>query len=244
MHRFWRGFAIFILGGLLGTGFGVALGFFIFPYVFPPPPANEQLTDADLAPPAEVESSRRLAPVIAESPRSPPSPTPNEPPPQSPPAAVESPAPAVPPAVAETQSTPAVTETQPAIPPATAGMPKQAATALVATGTFIHANRSDPVHWGRGRVSVYQRTVFLEADFEVGPGPAFHVYLVPKASIRSSADMKGVMYVDLGGLRSFKGSQRYTIPAGINLKDYPSVIIWCERFSVLISPADLVTSAR
>src|SRR5215211_1815449 len=230
MHRFWRGFAIFILGGLLGTGFGVTLGFFIFPYVFPPPPANEQLTDADLAPPAEVESSRRLAPVIAESPASAPSSAPTDSPPQSPSAAVDRPPPPAPPAVAETQ---------PATPPAAAGTPTQVAPMPVATGTFIHANRSDPVHWGRGRVSVYQRTVFLEADFEVGPGPAFHVYLVPKASIRSLADMKGVMYVDLGGLRSFKGSQRYTIPAGVNLKDYPSVIIWCERFSVLISPADL-----
>jgi hypothetical protein len=81
--------------------------------------------------------------------------------------------------------------------------------------------------------------VFLEPDFEVGPGPAFHVYLVPKASIRSSSDMKNVMFVDLGRLRSFKGSQRYAIPAGVDLAKYPSVIIWCERFGVLISPADL-----
>ena len=50
------------------------------------------------------------------------------------------------------------------------------------------------------------------------------------------------MYVDLGRLRSFKGSQRYPIPAGVNLKEYPSVIIWCERFGVLISPADLTTA--
>ena len=50
------------------------------------------------------------------------------------------------------------------------------------------------------------------------------------------------MFVDLGGLRSFKGSQRYSIPAGVNLKDYQSVIIWCERFGVLISPADLTTT--
>jgi hypothetical protein len=42
-------------------------------------------------------------------------------------------------------------------------------------------------------------------------------------------------------LRAFKGSQRYSIPAGIDLKDYRSVIIWCERFGVLISPADLTT---
>jgi hypothetical protein len=160
MRSVWRGIAIFLFGGILGTAFGVALGFFFFPYVFPPPPATERLTEADRS-------------------------------------------------------------------------------ALIATGTFIHANTADPIHWGKGKVSVYERTVFLEPDFEVGPGPAFHVYLVPKASIRTNADMTGVMYVDLGRLRAFKGSQRYAIPAGVNLKDYPSVIIWCERFSVLISPADL-----
>ena len=163
MTRFWRGIAIFALGGVLGTGFGVALGFFIFPYVFPPPTAAEQLADA--------EHSK-----------------------------------------------------------------------LVASGSFIHANPSDPVHYGRGRVSVYEHTVFLEPDFEVGPGPAFHVYLVPKASIRSSSDLKDVMFVDLGGLRAFRGSQRYSIPTGVNLKDYPSVVIWCERFGILISPADLTAA--
>jgi hypothetical protein len=160
MRRFLRDCVMFVFGGLVGTVFGVLLGFFIFPYVFPPPPAMETLTEAD--------RSR-----------------------------------------------------------------------LVATGTFIHANPSDPIHYGKGRVSVYERTVFLEPDFEVGPGPAFHVYLVPKASIRTSSDMKDVMFVDLGRLRSFKGSQRYAIPAGVDLAKYPSVIIWCERFAVLISPADL-----
>ena len=163
MNKFWRGVAIFALGGVLGTGFGVAVGFFIFPYVFPPPAASEQIADAE-------------------------------------------------------RST------------------------LVASGSFIHANPSDPVHYGMGRVSVYEHTVFLESDFEVGPGPAFHVYLVPKAPIRSSSDLKDVMFVDLGGLRSFKGSQRYSIPPGVDLKQYQSVIIWCERFGVLISPADLKTA--
>jgi len=37
--------------------------------------------------------------------------------------------------------------------------------ALVAKGTFIHANPSDPVHYGNGSVRVYPSTVFLEADF-------------------------------------------------------------------------------
>ena len=81
--------------------------------------------------------------------------------------------------------------------------------------------------------------MFLGEDFEVGPGPKYHVYLVPRMQIRSSGDLQGQMFVDLGRLRSFKGSQRYAIPAGLDLAKYQSVIIWCEQFSVLISPADL-----
>jgi hypothetical protein len=165
MRSFWRGLAIFCLGGILGTGFGVALGFFLFPFVFPPPPAAEQLTEADRS-------------------------------------------------------------------------------AQVATGAFIHANPSDPIHWGRGKVTVYERTVFLEPDFEVGPGPKYHLYLVPNANVRKEEQVSKAMFVDLGRLRAFKGSQRYPVPAGLNLKDYPSVVIWCEQFSVLISPADLTPVAR
>jgi hypothetical protein len=142
----------------------VALGFFLFPYVFPPPPAAEQLTEAD-----------RRAPIVAQ-------------------------------------------------------------------GKFIHANPSDPVHWGKGSVAVRQPSVFLGEDFEVGPGPKYHVYLVPKAPIRASGDLGNQMFVDLGRLRAFKGSQRYAIPAGLDLAKFQSVIIWCEQFSVLISPADLVPS--
>jgi Electron transfer DM13 len=217
LARFWGKLVAFFLGGMLGTVFGVALGFFFFPYVFPPPPAAEQLTQADLMPPA-AEQPTTLPAATEPSP--------------APPAAEQ-----MAQAPAATSSAPA-TSPAPATPAPAAGAPVTQA-APVATGTFIHANKSDPVHWGKGKVSVYQRAVFLEPDFEVGPGPAFHVYLVPKPSIRSSSDMKNVMYVDLGRLRSFKGSQRYQVPDGVNLKDYPSVIIWCERFGVLISPADL-----
>ena len=163
MKSFWKSVSIFLLGGVLGTAFGIAVGFFIFPYVFPPPPAVESLTEAD--------RSR-----------------------------------------------------------------------LVASGAFIHANPADPVHWGRGKVSVYERTVFLEGDFKVGPGPKYHVYLVPKAQVRSEADVKSATAVDLGRLRSFEGSQRYPIPNSVKLDDYKSVVIWCEQFSVLISPADLTRS--
>ena len=52
-----------------------------------------------------------------------------------------------------------------------AARPRPIAPRWSPTGTFIHANPSDPIHWGRGKVSVYERAVFLEPDFEVGPGP-------------------------------------------------------------------------
>ena len=150
----------FLVGGFLGTGAGMALGFFFFPFVFPPPVAMDAL--------GEKERKK-----------------------------------------------------------------------VVATGEFLHANPADPIHYGRGRVTVTPRTVFLEDDFEVGPGPAFHVYLVPKKEVRRSADVVGSMFVDLGPLRAFKGSQRYAVPNGVDLAQFDSVIIWCREFSALISPADL-----
>lgn len=110
----------------------------------------------------------------------------------------------------------------------------------VAVGQFIHANPADPIHYGMGKVSVYKSAVHLEADFEVGPGPDYHVYLVPEKEIRSEAQVKAAMFVDLGRLRAFKGSQVYEIPAGLDLGKYPSVVIWCRHFQALISPADLM----
>ncbi len=156
----WRSIVIFLIGGIFGTAFGVAVGFFAYPFLFPPPEAMETLTTEER-------------------------------------------------------------------------------TRLVARGRFIHANPSDPIHYGKGDVAVYAKVLHLDTDFEVGPGPAFHVYLVPKERVRQSPDVSGTMFVDLGRLRAFKGSQKYSIPAGVDLKAYPSVVIWCAQFGVLISPADL-----
>jgi hypothetical protein len=109
----------------------------------------------------------------------------------------------------------------------------------VATGAFIHANPGDPIHYGRGKVTVFQDLLHLESDFEVGPGPKFHVYLVPEANVVPSTNVARSMFVDLGRLKAFKGSQNYPVPPGIDLARYPSVVIWCEQFGVLISPAAL-----
>jgi hypothetical protein len=110
---------------------------------------------------------------------------------------------------------------------------------LVARGTFIHANPSDPVHHGQGAVTVYRDLVRLEGDFEVGPGPKYHVYLVPEREVTPKSKVPQTRFVDLGRLRAFKGSQNYAIPASVDPSAYGNVVIWCEYFGVLISPAQL-----
>lgn len=110
---------------------------------------------------------------------------------------------------------------------------------VLATGEFVHANPSDPVHYGTGRVSVFADLLHLEADFQVGPGPKYHVYLVPDAGVSPDTRVQDTMFVDLGRLKAFRGGQNYAIPRGVDLESYKSVVIWCEQFDVLISPATL-----
>jgi hypothetical protein len=110
---------------------------------------------------------------------------------------------------------------------------------VLARGTFVHANPSDPIHHGKGRVTVYEGLLHLEPDFEVGPGPKYHVYLVPEKEVVPSTNVARTMFVDLGRLKAFKGSQNFEIPAGVEIGKFGSVVIWCEQFGVLISPARL-----
>lgn len=114
---------------------------------------------------------------------------------------------------------------------------------VLASGTFIHADPSDPIHWGSGGVRVYERVLHLGEDFEVGPGPKYHVYLVPERGIDPDTAVEETMFVDLGRLKAFVGGQNYAVPEGIRLSDYGSVVIWCEQFNVLISPAELAHAA-
>ena len=99
--------------------------------------------------------------------------------------------------------------------------------------------RSHPL--GQGQRVGARRTAYSWArTSRSGPAPSSTSIWCRRRQIRASGDLAGQKFVDLGRLRSFKGSQRYAIPAGVDLAKYQSVIIWCEQFSVLISPADLM----
>ena len=128
-------------------------------------------------------------------------------------------------------------------PPAANEQPADVATqTVIGRGTFIHANPSDPIHFGEGAATIYRSadglvTVRLESDFKVGPGPKLHVYLVDHAAVRTAADVTDSTWVDLGQLRAFEGSQNYVLPLDVNLDAFKSIVIWCKTFGVLISPA-------
>lgn len=116
--------------------------------------------------------------------------------------------------------------------------------AVVAVGSFVHADPRDPVHYGKGGATAFADLLHLEENFEVGPGPRYHVYLSRKANIRKNADFDEATALDLGRLKAFKGSQNYALPAGTRIEDFKSVVIWCKAFNVLVSPADLQFAAK
>ncbi len=113
-------------------------------------------------------------------------------------------------------------------------------TNIVVQGTFVGA---DDVHRGRGTATIYrggtgQYTLRL-TDFEVTNGPALEVWLVAESNIKSSDDVKASQWLSLGQLKGNIGDQNYAIPAATEVSKYQSVVIWCEQFGVLFSPAKL-----
>jgi hypothetical protein len=76
-------------------------------------------------------------------------------------------------------------------------------------------------------------------DFEVTNGPDLEVWLVAESDIKSSDDVKASQWLSLGQLKGNIGDQNYAIPADTEVNKYQSVVIWCEQFGVLFSPAKL-----
>lgn len=110
---------------------------------------------------------------------------------------------------------------------------------VIATGTFVDADRA---HSGTGNVEVVRdggTTRIQFTNFEVTNGPDLKVYLSAHADPKSSSDVKGADWVSLGVLKGNVGDQSYTLPADVDIADFGSVVIWCEQFGVLFSPAVL-----
>lgn len=114
----------------------------------------------------------------------------------------------------------------------------------LASGQFIDA---DAVHKGSGDALLYRladgnHLVRLE-NFRATNGPALVVYLAEHPGPLSASDVTEAGFVSLGELKGNVGNQNYAVPAGTDISRYQSVVIWCELFGVLFSPAALTPVA-
>lgn len=108
---------------------------------------------------------------------------------------------------------------------------------LVGQGQFKDA---DSFHKGSGQAALYQladgsHTLRFE-EFSVTNGPDLHVILSSHPAPTSSEEvMQG--YLDLGSLKGNIGSQNYTLPAGTDVSQFKSVVIYCQPFQVVFATA-------
>lgn len=109
----------------------------------------------------------------------------------------------------------------------------------LAEGTFV-----DRSHPGSGTAVVLTDAVgsqrFLRfEDFETDNGPDLNVYLVAGAPADGEAGLFDDDFIDLGDLKGNIGPQNYELAADVDLDVYNTVVVWCVRFSVAFTAADL-----
>ncbi|MEM6554404.1 MAG: DM13 domain-containing protein [Pseudomonadota bacterium] len=113
-----------------------------------------------------------------------------------------------------------------------------AVAAELPSGTFVKKKKKLKGAW-----EVVQRgdktfIVFGE-DFRAANGPDLKVFLSPQtvADVTGKTAVNGA--INIGELKTTKGTQEYEVPAGINLDDFNSVLVHCEAYSVLWGGGDL-----
>lgn len=111
---------------------------------------------------------------------------------------------------------------------------------VLASGSFRDADRA---HKGQGTAMLVAlpgggHQVQL-SDFQVTNGPDLEVWLSAHPDPDTSADVSGNPWVSLGQLKGNVGDQAYPVPSETDLDQIRSVVIWCEQFGVLFSPAAL-----
>lgn len=123
--------------------------------------------------------------------------------------------------------------------PAQAQTPETAASATaMTTNPFVKKRYSIKGEWSVVEVDGETQIRFSD-KFKTKGGPDLKVFLTksPIDNLDSETAAKGA--VSIGVLKSKSGGQIYTLPDGVELSDYESVIIHCEAFSVLWGGFDL-----
>lgn len=94
---------------------------------------------------------------------------------------------------------------------------------------------SDLLHWGEGEVSVGKQAIALMG--KVAPGPDYKLYLVPEFVENEEQFLRAkARSVRVGDIKTFENFI-VPVPAGVDVAQYTTVLVWCETFSEFISAA-------
>ncbi|MEC8642545.1 MAG: DM13 domain-containing protein [Pseudomonadota bacterium] len=106
------------------------------------------------------------------------------------------------------------------------------------SGTFTRdLAGSDAFHWGEGVVHVSAQRVWL--DGRIAPGPDYRLYMTPEF-VQDEAAFLAIKArsVDIGPVRAFTNFD-LAVPSGVEVGDFPALLIWCEAFGEFITAARL-----
>lgn len=94
---------------------------------------------------------------------------------------------------------------------------------------------SDGLHWGEGTISVSADAIVHQG--ELAPGPDYFVYLT-KDFVEHEDEFEPIKAdsVRIGAVKSYDGFI-LDVPAGVNIDDYSTVVVWCEAFGEFITAA-------
>ncbi len=107
--------------------------------------------------------------------------------------------------------------------------------ALYTTQFTRELRGSDFLHWGEGTVSVSAGEVVHQG--KLAPGPDYRMYLVPEfVTHEDEFEPVKMSAVQIGEVKTFDGVV-VSIPPGVDVNAYNTVVIWCEAFSEFITAA-------
>ena len=94
---------------------------------------------------------------------------------------------------------------------------------------------SDPFHWGEGTISLSRREIVHEG--KLAPGPDYKLYLVREFVEHEDEflPVKGQAQL-VGDVKTFDGFL-LDVPAGVDIEQFTTVLVWCEAFSEFITSA-------
>ncbi len=94
---------------------------------------------------------------------------------------------------------------------------------------------SDALHWGEGTVAVASDSISHMG--RLSPGPDYRLYLAPEF-VEDEAGFERIKAssVEVGPVRTFENFI-VTVPAGIDVTAYGTVVVWCETFGEFITAA-------